>query len=189
MSNVFVDRQDEHLRACARLVVLTAVGLEQGQDLLVEAEIESAPLARAIAGEAYDAGARHVDVLYGDRWVQRALVASGPEETLGWTPQWMVDRMGRAIESGAAVVAISTGSGADVFTGVDEERLARARFRELDRTWMNGVLNRQIPWTMVAYPTERWAREVLGEPDLDGLWKAVAHALRLNAPDPAAAGV
>jgi aminopeptidase len=39
----------------------------------------------------------------------------------------------------------------------------------------------------VAYPTERWAREALGEPDVDRLWEAVAHAMRLDRDDPAAA--
>ena len=175
------------LQAYARLVVRTGVDLEPGQELLVEADLESAPLARAIAAEAYEAGARHVDVLYSDRWVKRGLIASGPDETLGWTPQWMVDRMAAAIESGAAVASISTGSGADVFAGLDEGRLARSRFRELDRVWINGVLGRRLPWTMVGYPTERWAREVFGEPDIDGLWDAIAHALRLDDADPAAA--
>src|SRR5579862_273745 len=151
------------LQAYARLVVRTGVDLEPGQELLVEADLESAPLARAIAAEAYESGARHVDVLYSDRWVKRSLIASGPDETLGWTPEWMVDRMAAAIESGAAVASISTGSGADVFAGLDERRLARSRFRELDRVWINGVLGRRLPWTMVGYPTERWAREVFGD--------------------------
>ena len=179
--------RDVRLRAYARLVVRTGIDLEPGQELLVEADLESAPLARAIAAEAYQAGARHVDVLYSDRWVKRGLIASGPDETLGWTPPWMVDRMANAIESGAAVAAISSGSGAEVFAGLDEGRLARSRYRELDRVWINGVLNRRHPWTMVGYPTERWAREVFGEPDLDGLWDAIAHALRLDDADPAAA--
>jgi aminopeptidase len=187
MSDAGTTSRNARLRAYARLVVRTAIGVEPGQDLLVEAELESAPLARAIAVEAYEAGARHVDVLYSDRWVQRALVASAPEETLGWTPQWMLDRMARAIERGSAVASISSGSGAEVFKGVDEGRLARSRYRELDRIWVEGVLNRRVPWTMVAYPTERWAREMLGEPDIDRLWDAIAHALRLDDGDPAMA--
>ena len=44
-----------------------------------------------------------------------------------------------------------------------------------------------MPWTIVAYPTERWARETFGEPDVDRLWQAVSHVMRLDRPDPAAA--
>jgi aminopeptidase len=176
-----------YLRAYARLLVHAGVNLTPGQDLLVSAQLEHAPLARAIAEEAYQAGARYVDVAYGDRWVHRAFVASAPDDMLGWTPPWMVERIKWACESRAAVIGISADSGAEVFEGIDGSRLARARFREFDRAWMDGVMGRQLAWTLVAYPTEQWAREALGEPDVDRLWQAFAHALRLGEPDPAAA--
>ena len=104
---------------------------------------------------------------------------------LGWTPPWMVQRLERAIEVGGAVIGISADSGAEVFEGVDGDRLARARFRDFDLVWMDGVMGRRLAWSLVAYPTEGWAREALGEPDLDRLWDAFAHALRLDEPDPA----
>ena len=142
---------------------------------------------RAIAEEAYAAGARYVDVAYADRWVQRAFVATAPDDMLGWTPPWMVARLERAIEVGAAVIGVSADSGAEVFEGLDGDRLARARFRDFDRVWMDGVMGRKLAWSLVAYPTEGWAREALGEPDVERLWDAFAHALRLDEPDPAAA--
>ena len=106
---------------------------------------------------------------------------------LGWTPPWMVARLERAIEVGAAIIGVSADSGAEVYEGLDGERLARARFRDFDRVWMEGVMGRKLAWSLVAYPTEGWAREALGEPDVDRLWDAFAHALRLDEPDPAAA--
>jgi aminopeptidase len=39
-------------------------------------------------------------------------------------------------------------------------------------------------WAIVAYPNEGWAETVLGEPDVERLWKAVEHAVRLDTPDP-----
>jgi aminopeptidase len=169
------------------LLVRAGVNLAEGQELLVHAQHEHAPLVRAIAEEAYAAGARFVDVAYADRLVQRAFVMSAPDEMLGWTPPWMVARLERAIEIGAAVIGVSADSGAEVFQGVDGDRLARARFRDFDRTWMDGVMGRKLAWSLCAYPTEGWAREALGEPDVERLWDAFAHALRLDAPDPAAA--
>jgi aminopeptidase len=181
------DEIQKRLRAYARLLVHAGVNLADGQELLVHAQHEHAPLVRAIAEEAYAAGARYVDVAYADRWVHRAFVATAPDEMLGWTPPWMVERLRRAIDVGAAVIGISADSGAEVYEGVDGDRLARARFRDFDLTWMDGVMGRELAWSLVAYPTEGWAREALGEPDLARLWDAFAHALRLDAPDPAAA--
>jgi aminopeptidase len=182
-----VTDHDARLRAYARLLVRAGVNLAEGQELLVHAQHEHAPLVRAIAEEAYAAGARYVDVAYADRWVQRAFVATAPDDMLGWTPPWMVARLERAIEVGAAVIGVSADSGAEVFEGLDGDRLARARFRDFDRTWMDGVMGRRLAWSLVAHPTEGWAREALGEPDVERLWEAFAYALRLDLPDPASA--
>jgi aminopeptidase len=177
----------ELLRAYARLVVRAGINLTPGQELLVEAQLDHAPLVRAIAEEAYDAGARFVDVHYNDPYIRRARAVGSPDEALGWTPPWMVDRIERAAENGAAIVGISDSSYADVFEGVDGQRLAAARMRDFERAWLRVVTEGAVAWSLIAFPTERWAREALGEPDVDRLWDAVAHALRLREDDPAAA--
>jgi aminopeptidase len=178
---------DERLQRYAELLIGTGVGLQPGQELLIDAQLGHEPLVRALAEAAYAAGARHVDVQYNDRWVKRALVTGAPEDVLTWTPPWMMTRFERAIERGSAVIGISGESGADVFAGVDEERLAHARPDELDELWMRAVTERRLPWAAVGYPTERWAQEVFGEPDVERLWTAFSRALRLDEPDPAAA--
>jgi aminopeptidase len=177
----------ELLRAYAQLVVRAGINLTPGQELLVEAQLDHAPLVRAIAEEAYDAGARFVDVHYSDPYIRRARAVGSPDDALGWTPPWMVDRIERAAENGAAIVGISDSSYSDVFEGVDGQRLAAARMRDFERTWLRVVTEGAVAWSLIAFPTERWAREALGEPDLDRLWDAVAHALRLREDDPAAA--
>ena len=177
----------EALEAYARLVVRVGVNVRPGQEVLIGGQVDHVPFVRAIAEEAYRAGARHVDVDYRDPWIRRALVAEGPDDTLGWTPPWLLARLERAAEFGAAVVNIASGSNADVYEGLDTGRLARARMPELERMWLEAVNDRRVAWTIVAYPTERWAQETLGEPDVERLAQAVAHAMRLDLPDPAAA--
>jgi aminopeptidase len=175
------------LRAYAQLVVRAGVNLTPGQELLVEAQLDHAPLVRAIAEEAYEAGARFVDVHYNDPYIRRARAVGSPDDALGWAPPWLVGRIERAAEIGAAIVGISDSSYADVFEGVDGQRLAAARMRDFERAWLRVVTEGAVAWSLIAFPTERWAREALGEPDVDRLWDAVAHALRLREDDPAAA--
>ena len=171
----------------ARLVVQVGVDVQRGQDVIIHAEIDHAPFVRALVGEAYRAGARLVDVDYRDPYVRRALVADGSDESLGVTPSWVVARMERAAADGAAIISVSGGSNAEVYDGLDKARLGKARMPEWERAWIDAVNGRKVPWIIVAYPTERWARETFGEPDVDRLWQAVAHAMRLDRPDPAAA--
>ena len=85
------------------------------------------------------------------------------------------------------MIAVSGGSNAEVYEGLDPARLGRARMPDYERAWIDAVNQRKVPWTIVAYPTERWARETFGEPDVDRLWQAVSHVMRLDRPDPAAA--
>jgi len=162
----------------ARLVVRVGVAVRDGQDVLVSGLIEQAPFLRAIAVEAYRAGARHVDVDYGDPWIRRALVAEGSDASLGWSPPWMVTRMEQAAANGAAVIHVSGGSNADVYEGLDLARLARARMPEVEKAWLKAVTERAVAWTIVAFPTERWATEILGEPDVERLSRAVARVPR-----------
>jgi aminopeptidase len=176
-------RNEPPLAAYASLAVRTGVNLRPGQELLITAEPDHAPLARAIAEEAYRAGARHVDVLYPDPWIRRALVAAGPEDELAWTPPWMLARLERAVEEGAAAILIVGGSNEEVFRGVDQSRLPKARHADLDRAWLSAVTDRRLSWTIIAHPTEAWAREALGAPDTDRLWDAVSHSLRLYEAD------
>jgi len=173
------------LRAYAQLVVRAGVNLASGQELLVQAQLDHAPLVRAITEEAYEAGAPFVDVHYNDPYVRRARAIGSPDDALGWTPPWMVGRLERAAEIGAAILGISDSSYSDVFEGVDGQRLAAARMRDFERTWLRVVTEGYVAWSLIAFPTERWALEALGEPDVGRLWDAVAHALRLREDDPA----
>ena len=69
----------ERLESYARLAVQVGLNLQPGQILGINALIEHAPFARAIAREAYAAGARYVDVLYTDQHVRRAHIElAGP---------------------------------------------------------------------------------------------------------------
>ncbi len=178
---------EARLTAYARLVLRVGVNLQPGQDLLVESHLDHAPLARALATEAYALGARFVDVRYADPYLRRAQAEGASDDMLQHAPDWMVDRLRRATDAGAAAVAISGGSDADVFAGVDETRLTRTRPKRLDDTWIGIALSRRTPWAIISCPTERWAREVFGEPDVERLWQALAVTLRLDEPDPMAA--
>ena len=177
---------DQRLEAYARLAVQVGLNLQPGQTLGINALIEHAPLARAIAREAYKAGARYVDVLFTDQHVRRAHIEQASEDRLGYSPPWLVRRLKEFGEIGGALVAISGNPEPELFADLDGERVGKARMREVAEASLeltDGLCN----WTIVAYPTEGWAETVFGEPDVERLWDAVGQAVRLDQPDPVAA--
>jgi aminopeptidase len=177
---------DERLREYARLAVHVGLNLQPGQTLAIGCLVEHAPLARAVAREAYAAGARYVDVLYTDQHVRRAHIERAPDDALGWSPPWLVQRLDDLGEDGGALLGISGNPDPDLFGDLAGTRVARARMREVAEASLrltDGVCN----WSIVAHPNEGWSRTVFGEPDVERLWQAVATAVRLDEPDPVAA--
>ena len=159
------------------------LNLQPGQTLAVNALIEHAPLVRAITREAYRVGAAYVDVLYSDQHVRRAHIESATEELLDFSPPWLVTRYRRLGETGGALCAITGNPEPELFADLDGERVGKARMREVAEESLkltDGLCN----WTIVAYPNEGWAQTVFGSPDVERLWDAVAHAIRLDEPDP-----
>jgi aminopeptidase len=181
-----VGSADDRVRAYARLAIRVGCNVQPGQLVAINAQIEHEPLVRAAAQEAYDAGARYVDVLYSDQRVRRSHIEHAAEDQLGWSPPWLVRRLDDLGAEGGALLAITGAPEPEIFADLDGGRVARARMRELSEASLrltDGLSN----WSIVACPTEGWAEQVFGEPDVERLWQAIATAVRLDEPDPVAA--
>jgi aminopeptidase len=148
--------------------------------------LEHAPLARAVAREAYAAGAEFVDVLYTDQHVRKAHIRHASDDGLGWSPPWLVKRLETLGESGGALLGITGNPEPELFADLDGDRVGRARMKQVAEASLrltDGTCN----WSIVAFPNAGWAEVVFGEPDVERLWQAVATAVRLDEPDPVAA--
>jgi aminopeptidase len=178
---------EERLEVYARLIVRVGVNLREGQELGIVALLEHAPLVRALARVAYEEGARHVDVLYTDPHVRRALIESGPEDSLDWSPPWLIERLQRLSEVQGARIAVVGDPEPELFADLDPGRVGRARMTALVDASLKQATDRRVSWTIAAYPNEGWAQAVFGEADVERLWRAVSQSVRLDAPDPVAA--
>jgi aminopeptidase len=139
-----------------------------------------------VTAEGYLAGAGYVDVYYGDQHLRRAQAEGAPEDNLGWSPPWLVQRLNDIGDGGGALLAIIGNPDPGLFEGVDGARLGRTRMRSAAETALT-LTDGRCNWSAIAYPTAGWATSVFGEPDVDRLWEAVATAVRLDEPDPIAA--
>ena len=175
---------EERLERYARLAVEVGANVGEGQVLWLLAQPEHAPLTRAIARCAYERGARYVDVDYSDQHVRRARIEHAAEETLDWTPPWMLEKIDFLVRERGALISIAGDPEPELLADLDGSRVARTRMRELMERYLNGINRRLLNWTILAYPTEGWARLAFGEPDTERLWGAIAAATRLDAPDP-----
>ena len=177
----------DRLQSLAQLAVEVGANVAEGQYVLVMGLVEHAPLARAIAEAAYDAGARYVDVSYIDQHVRRAMIEKGPDEALEWSPPWSVKRLEDLGDEHGALISITGDPEPEILADLDQARVGRARPVKISEAHLRNVMESRINWTIVSYPNEGWAETVFGEPDVDRLWQDVERAVRLDEPDPVAA--
>src|SRR5581483_6571036 len=148
-----------------RLAALAVHGanVQEGQIVMVTAEIGQEALARAVAAAAYDRGALFVDVDYFDPWVKRARIEHAEPDTLEYVPPWYGQRMldHAAVRGGR--VTLSGGTAPNALQGLDMDLAGRdilPRVKELNKI----VGERSTNWCIVPCPHVEWARLV--HPDL-----------------------
>jgi aminopeptidase len=173
----------ERIDRYADLIVRVGANVQQGQTLFVTALVEHAPLARALARAGYRAGARLVDVRYADNHLRRAFIEAAPEDELTASPPWLLARA-EAIASGGALIMIGGDPEPELLADLDQARVGKARPIEAMQVQLRAQNERRVNWTIAAFPTEGQAQQVFGEPDVERLWQAVAHSVRLDDSDP-----
>ncbi|HWN20522.1 MAG TPA: aminopeptidase [Gaiellaceae bacterium] len=175
---------EERLEQYARLTVEVGSNVGAGQVLWLAGHVEHAPFMRAVARAAYEKGARYVDLDYVDGHAKRARIQHAEEETLDWTPPWVLAKVDYVAEHRGALIQVAGDPDPELFSDLDGTRVGKTRMRELAQRYLSAMNKRLINWAIVAYPNEGWAQSVFGEPDVERLWEAVATATRLDEPDP-----
>jgi aminopeptidase len=178
---------DSRLDRYADLAVRVGANVAEGQLVDVWGMVEHAPLMRAVTRASYAAGARFVDVHYVDQHVRRAMIELGSDDILTWTPPWLLERARLMGREHAAAIVVTGDPEPELLSDLDGERVGRTRMRELSEENLRQTNERLVNWTIVAFPTEGWAKTIFGEPDIERLWDHVAFAVRLDEPDPVAA--
>jgi aminopeptidase len=173
---------DERLERYAELVVRVGANVQPGQEVFLYCAVEHHDLTRALARQAYRAGASYVNVLYTDGHVRRAMIELGPDEALTYSPEWLKTAV--TSFAGNAYITTSTNPEPDLLADLDGERVGRAVQQELIQTLMQQFTENSVNWCAVGAPTEGWAQDVLGEPDVERLWELVSFCMRLDEPDP-----
>jgi aminopeptidase len=180
----------ERVRRVAELAVRFGANVQPGQVVGVTTYVGKEELARAVAEEAYRAGARWVDVFTVDDLVKHARLTLANEETLDFVPPWMSERLLWLSDERAARITLSGPQAPGAFDDVEPSRAGRDLLPWLPES--SEVVNAQTTnWTIVPGPTMGWAQAVYPglAPDeaLERLWAAVEHMCRLDEPDPVAA--
>ncbi|OLV17122.1 aminopeptidase [Deinococcus marmoris] len=180
---------EEKLQNYARLAVRVGLGLHEGQRVLIQAPVDTAPLARAVVREAYAAGASFVDVRWDDDDVQLARFELAPDGTFGTLSKWRVDAEIETANAGGAVLAIRA-TNPNLLGGVDAERVAthQKALAAYRKPYTEQVMTNRLNWNLISAPIPGWAELMFPDSSADEAvekqWDAIFAATRADQPDP-----
>jgi len=177
--------RERHIQNYANLLVRRGINVQEGQEVVVQASVEQAAFARTCVQAAYEAGAGHVTVIWGDDAMTRMEYQNAPLSFFEHTPSWKREQLNSLADAGAAFLFIE-GSDPDALAGIDPAKpalAARVRNQECD-VFRHGLDFGHNVWCIAGAPVAAWARKVF--PDAvsddeacDQLWDAIlltAHA-------------
>jgi aminopeptidase len=185
-------RSREACNVFTRLAELSVHGanVQEGQIVLVLAEIGLEEQARATAAAAYQRGAKFVDVVYFDPYLKRVRIENARPDTLDFVPRWYAERVLQHAEQNGARISLRGVTAPNVMDGLDKSLLGKDMLPSVKETF-KVISERSTNWCFVPAPHPAWA--TLVHPDVPAdeayaqLWRELEHVLRLDEPDPLAA--
>ncbi|NJC94853.1 MAG: aminopeptidase [Anaerolineales bacterium] len=192
------EQHQELLKKYAEAIVKVGLNLRKGQRLIITNAVARGvpPAGRALVHEvakaAYAAGARYVDVIWGDEEMLRIRLQNAPADSFSEYPKWHVNGIMDMFDNGDALLSIYAND-PDVYAGLDPERVGAMQKSHLENyVPINIKVSRNaINWCIAASSAPAWAAKIF--PDLaiedaeDKLWDAIFDATRIDQPDPIAA--
>jgi aminopeptidase len=149
----------------ADAIVRASLGIGKGDTLVVQGEPEHRELLVAVAGSAYRAGARFVDVVTLDPLVMRARLLHGSDDALGALSPWSRRRLREASGPDGALVHVTGEGEAGYLDGVPPGRIATdySRLAKQLGFLRRAQLDLRARWVIAGWPTDHWAGQVYPE--------------------------
>lgn len=189
---------EQKMKAYADLAIHVGLNLQKGQRLLIRgplvygAPISAAPLILAITKSAYQAGARLVDVMWGDEQTELLRFQYAPRDSFEEVSGWKTDGPYEHVKRGDAVISIS-GINPDLLKGQDPDLVSlytTSIWKKLD-PFLKVTSNNNVNWLVLSVPTPGWSVKVFpnltpGERE-SKMWETIFKLCRLDQADPIAA--
>ena len=149
------------LERLAEVAIKVGLRLERGQNLLVTAPTVALPLVRKIAEHAYKAGAGLVTPILSDEAITLTRYRFAPDESFDRAADWLYEGMSKAFAANTARLAI-VADNPMLLSGEDPAKVARANKANAIayKPALERIVNFDINWNIVAYPSASWAKLV-----------------------------
>jgi aminopeptidase len=186
---------EQTLQKYAELIVKVGLNLQTGQRLIIHnprhngVSIKAAPLIRKIVSNAYQDGARFVDIIWSDEQVNRSRFECAPDDSFEEYPTWQAKAVEEYVRNGDALLTVLS-EDPDLLTKQDPERIATTL--KTTRKWLkpvNDLISENATnWLVTSAASPGWAEKIFPdvpqEISLEKLWQEIFKICRMEQPDP-----
>lgn len=181
---------DQLLDKYAKLLVNKGLNVLPGDYVVINCDLEQAPLVRLMTKHAYELGAKHVKT----NWVDDEMTRLGFEyqsvETLTDIPQYRIDESHYDIEKRAKRIALRSAN-PNALKGVDPTKIAEAT-KAASKAFEQQRIATQanvVSWLVCAAAGKEWAKLVFPnllteEEQIEALWEQIFKTTRVYEEDP-----
>lgn len=185
-----LDNLLKRMESYADVAIKVGVNLQPGQNLYIEADVQSVEFVRIVTKQAYEAGARSVNVRFTDGEMGRIRLQHAPVEGLMEVAKWDIEWFQSILDEDAARLILVTVD-PELLQNVDPNKIKMSSRAIADALKFFAAKVGDVTWSIMAVPTQTWASllfpDVLGTERLTRLWDTVLRICRADQPDPVAA--
>jgi len=170
------------IRKYAEVILKIGLNLQKDQILFVRAPIETKELVEVITDLAFDLGAFDVYIKWNDEITNKIRLKKASEKALQEVPSWEVSALKDLLDKKAAFLTI-LGGDPDIYKDVPPQKIGVAvKARNIAmKEFSKRLMSNEASWCVAAYPTEAWAKKVLGKDGTkEKLLELILKASRIN---------
>lgn len=178
------------LREYAKLIVLSGVRVQKGQEVLVYADLDQPEFVKMVVEEAYKAKAKKVIVHWNYQPLQKIQVRGQSLTTMSTVEEWEKARQQHYVDVLPCRIHLVS-EDPDGLRGVNLKKMAQARQKTYPilKPYVDQRRNKE-QWCIAAVPGAAWAKKVFPELPknraIEKLWEAILSVSRVTE-DPVAA--
>ncbi|XJS10089.1 aminopeptidase [Aerococcaceae bacterium WGS1372] len=181
---------DSLLSKYGDLIVNKGIAVTEGDYVLINADIEQAPLVRLITEKSYQAKAKKVVVNWADDILSRINYQGQDIETLKDIPQYKIDEAHDLLDKRAKRIALRS-SDPNALKDVDPKKISESQLASSQalETVRNATQANVVSWLVCAGAGKEWAKLVFPELEseeaqIDALWHEIFKTTRVYEDDP-----
>ena len=171
-------------RSFAELIVRIGVNVREGQEVVINAELDQPDFVELVVEECYKAGASDVRVEWSHQPLQLLNVKYRTADGLGEVKDWERERLLYSANTLPAMIYLES-SDPNGLDGMDQEKWGQA----IQKRWsvikpIRDEMENKYQWCIAAVPGKKWASKVFPELPVDEavekLWEAILYTSRAD---------